>query len=65
MATEAAKDLSRVFAEIPFGLPEEPLPSKEALGFRVPLSAPPLHALTAWTALSTTRRWDGGHVMIA
>ncbi len=37
MATEAEKELSRVFAEIPFGLPEEPLPSKEALGFRVPL----------------------------
>jgi putative DNA methylase len=37
MAVEAEKELSLVFAEIPFGLPEEPLPTKETLGFRVPL----------------------------
>jgi adenine-specific DNA methylase len=37
LATEAADELSRIFAEVPFGLPQEPLPSKEALGFRVPL----------------------------
>ena len=37
MAAEAEKELSKVFAEIPFGLPEEPLPRKETLGFRVPL----------------------------
>jgi len=37
MACEAEKELPHVFAEIPFGLPEEPLASKEALGFRVPL----------------------------
>ena len=30
MAAEAEKELTRVFAEIPFGLPEEPLPRKEA-----------------------------------
>ena len=29
--------LQALYADIPFGLPEEPLPSKEALGFRVPL----------------------------
>ncbi|MCL4516330.1 MAG: hypothetical protein M1379_12195 [Firmicutes bacterium] len=37
LATEAEKELNQVFAEIPFGLPEESLPQKEALGFRVPL----------------------------
>lgn len=37
MAACAHEELGRVFAEIPYGLPEEPLPSKEALGFRVPL----------------------------
>ncbi len=36
-ADEAAAALDRVFAEIPFGIPDEPLPGKEALGFRVPL----------------------------
>ncbi len=37
LAAEAAGQLAHVFSEIPFGLPDEPLPSKEALGFRVPL----------------------------
>ena len=37
LAAEAEKEVERVFAEIPFGIPNEPLPSKEALGFRVPL----------------------------
>jgi adenine-specific DNA methylase len=36
-AAEAAENLDDLFREIPFGLPTEPLPSKEALGFRVPL----------------------------
>jgi adenine-specific DNA methylase len=30
LATEAKDELSRLFAEVPFGLPQEPLPSKEA-----------------------------------
>ena len=37
MAEEAERETAKVFAEIPFGIPEEPLPGKEALGFRVPL----------------------------
>lgn len=37
-AREAETALEGVFAEFPFGVPCEPLPSKEALGFRVPLS---------------------------
>ena len=37
LAAEAENEIERVFAEIPFGIPNEPLPSKEALGFRVPL----------------------------
>ncbi len=37
MAAEAEDELARVYAEVPFGLPDEPLPTKEALGFRVPL----------------------------
>lgn len=37
MAAEAQNELERVYAEIPFGLPKEPLPGKEALGFRIPL----------------------------
>src|SRR6266496_4236960 len=51
MATEAENELSKVFTEIPFGLPEEPLPSKEALGFRVPL-----YGFDRWYKLFTPRQ---------
>src|SRR6266700_4399627 len=51
MATEAENELSKVFNEIPFGLPEEPLPSKEALGFRVPL-----YGFDRWYKLFTPRQ---------
>jgi putative DNA methylase len=51
LAPEAEKELERVFAEIPFGLPEEPLPSKEALGFRVPL-----YGFDQWHKLFTRRQ---------
>jgi adenine-specific DNA methylase len=37
MAERAQKMLSVLFGQLPFGLPKEPLASKEALGFRVPL----------------------------
>ena len=37
MAEVTEEQLQALYADIPFGLPEEPLPSKEALGFRVPL----------------------------
>ena len=51
LAADAEKELENVFAEIPFGLPEEPLPSKEALGFRVPL-----YGLDQWHKLFTPRQ---------
>jgi putative DNA methylase len=50
-AGEAEKEIAGVFADIPFGLPEEPLPSKEALGFRVPL-----YGLDKWRKLFTPRQ---------
>ncbi len=51
MADAAREELEHVFAEIPFGLPEEPLPSKEALGFRVPL-----YGFDQWHKLFTPRQ---------
>ncbi len=42
---------ARVLAGIPFGAPEEPLPSKEALGFRVPL-----YGLDKWSKLFSDRQ---------
>jgi len=48
---DAEREVPRVFAEIPFGLPTEPLPSKEALGFRVPL-----YGLDQWYKLFTPRQ---------
>jgi adenine-specific DNA methylase len=50
-AAEAQMELTRVFAEIPFGLPEEPLPCKETLGFRVPL-----YGFDKWSKLFTPRQ---------
>ena len=43
--------LQAVYAEIPFGLPEDPLPSKEALGFRVPL-----YGFNTWRKLFKNRQ---------
>ena len=43
--------LQVLYADIPFGLPEEPLPSKEALGFRVPL-----YGFDTWRKLFTNRQ---------
>src|SRR5262249_16472811 len=51
IAAKAEKELSNVLAAIPFGLPEEPLPSKEALGFRVPL-----YGFDKWHKLFTPRQ---------
>jgi putative DNA methylase len=50
-AAAAEAELPKLFAEIPFGLPDEPLPSKEALGFRVPL-----YGLDRWSKLFTARQ---------
>ena len=43
--------LQALYADIPFGLPEEPLPTKEALGFRVPL-----YGIDTWRKLFTNRQ---------
>ncbi len=49
--SDARDEVSRVFDDVPFGLPTEPLPSKEALGFRVPL-----YGLDRWHKLFTSRQ---------
>lgn len=48
---EAERAMPDVFAQIPYGLPAEPLPSKEALGFRVPL-----YGYDRWMKLFTPRQ---------
>jgi adenine-specific DNA methylase len=50
-ATEAAENMDDLYREIPFGLPTEALPSKEALGFRVPL-----YGFDRWHKLFTPRQ---------
>ena len=51
-AAEVSEDrLQALYADIPFGLPEEPLPSKDALGFRVPL-----YGFDTWRKLFTNRQ---------
>jgi adenine-specific DNA methylase len=54
MAECAHDELGRAFAEMPYGLMEEPLPSKEALGFRVPL-----YGFDQWYKLFTPRQLLG------
>jgi putative DNA methylase len=51
MAEIAEQELPALFEQIPFGLPKEPLPSKEALGFRVPL-----YGFDQWWKLYTPRQ---------
>jgi adenine-specific DNA methylase len=43
--------LHQLFGEIPFGLPDEAMPSKEALGFRVPQ-----YGIDKWSKLFTSRQ---------
>ena len=51
-ATAVPEDqLQATYADIPFGSPEEPLASKEALGFRVPL-----YGFDTWRKLFTDRQ---------
>jgi adenine-specific DNA methylase len=50
-AETAQKDFAEVFDKIPFGMPAEPLPSKDALGFRVPL-----YGFDQWRKLFTSRQ---------
>ena len=49
MPTEA--EVQSAFADVPFGVPDEPLPGKEALGIRVPL-----YGLDRWRKLFTNRQ---------
>ena len=51
VAEVTEEQLQALYADIPFGLPEEPLPSKEALGFRVPL-----YGFDTWRKLFTNRQ---------
>ncbi|MBE7503146.1 MAG: DUF1156 domain-containing protein [Verrucomicrobiales bacterium] len=51
IATGAERTVERVFEEVPFGVPHEALPSKEALGFRVPL-----YGIDEWHKLYTRRQ---------
>ena len=51
VADVTEKKLEALYAEIPFGLPEEPLPSKEAPGIRVPL-----YGFDTWRKLFTNRQ---------
>jgi putative DNA methylase len=50
-AEEAAGRVEATFRDVPFGLPTEPLPAKEALGFRVPL-----YGFDQWCKLFTPRQ---------
>ncbi|MBN2007576.1 MAG: DUF1156 domain-containing protein [Anaerolineae bacterium] len=51
MADEATAALDVVFADIPFGMPDELLPGKEVLGFRMPL-----YGFRRWRELFTDRQ---------
>lgn len=51
MAEAAGAEIEWVFAEVPFGVPNEPLPTSEALGFRVPL-----YGFDQWRKLFTPRQ---------
>ena len=51
VAEVTEEKLEALYAEIPFGLPEEPLPSKEAPGIRVPL-----YGFDTWRKLFTNRQ---------
>ena len=50
-AQVSESDLRRAFEKVPFGLPEEPLPPKETLGFRVPL-----YGIDQWQKMFTRRQ---------
>lgn len=50
-AFSAANELDPLYANIPFGLPDDPLPSKDVPGIRVPL-----YGITKWSQLFTPRQ---------
>ena len=51
VAEVTEEQLQALYADIPFGLPEEPLAGKEALGFRIPL-----YGFDMWRKLFTDRQ---------
>ena len=51
VAEVTEEQLQALYADIPFGLPEEPLASEDALGFRVPL-----YGFDNWQKLFTNRQ---------
>src|SRR6266516_3313344 len=51
IVTVAEQELEGVYTKIPFNIPNEPLPNKEALGFRVPL-----YGFDKWYKLFTPRQ---------
>jgi len=50
-AKDAEKGTEEVFKDVPFGIPNEPLPGKGTLGFRVPL-----YGFDEWAKLFTPRQ---------
>ena len=50
-AEEAVKELANVFRCIPFGIPDEPIAGKDALGIRVPL-----YGIDRWRKMFTPRQ---------
>ncbi|MGA7500915.1 MAG: DUF1156 domain-containing protein [Isosphaeraceae bacterium] len=51
LASQAEGELDRVYTDVPFGLPDEPIAGKDALGIRVPL-----YGLDRWRKLFTPRQ---------
>ncbi len=51
VATPSEAVLERVFAQVPFGIPDEPMPGKDALGIRVPL-----YGFDRWRKMFTNRQ---------
>jgi adenine-specific DNA methylase len=50
-ANQAEDQLSRLYVDVPFGVPDEPIAGKDALGIRVPL-----YGLDQWRKLFTPRQ---------
>jgi len=50
-AATAEAEIESLYRDIPFGVPNEPLPTKDALGFRVPL-----YGFDRWSKLFTPRQ---------
>lgn len=50
-AAKAEAELEKVYVDIPFGLPDEPMPNENALGMRIPK-----YGFTQWRDLFTSRQ---------